>query len=188
VRRRAAAFTLVELLVVMVIILILAGLILAIASYVQKKGKRSRTAVEIEAISNALENYKQDNGIYPSSNGLDARTDYYPNSASKAVYEAGSQTLYVALSADTNRNRTIEANEKEKSYFSFKPNMLSPNDQNSVVSAIRDPFGNSYGYSTASQSAPNKGYNPTFDLWSTGGDKDPGETDQQYLTRWIKNW
>ena len=34
---------------------------------------------------------------------------------------------------------------------------------------IRDPFGNSYGYSTANQADPANGYNPTFDLWSTAG-------------------
>ena len=39
-----------------------------------------------------------------------------------------------------------------------------------AVTAIRDPFGNSYGYSTAKARTPNhRGYNPTFDLWSTAG-------------------
>ena len=39
------------------------------------------------------------------------------------------------------------------------------------VTAIRDPFGNSYGYSTANQRSQwhANGYNPTFDLWSTAG-------------------
>ena len=44
--------------------------------------------------------------------------------------------------------------------------MLTP----STVTAIQDPFGNSYGYSTAIRQRPSnttKGYNPTFDLWST---------------------
>ena len=42
---------------------------------------------------------------------------------------------------------------------------------NGTVTAIADPFGNSYGYSTANQADPGtaKGYNPTFDLWSTAG-------------------
>ena len=60
------AFTIIELLIVMTIILVLAGLILATAGYVQKKGARSRTEAEIAAISAALESYKADNGIYPS--------------------------------------------------------------------------------------------------------------------------
>ena len=48
------------------IILVLAGLILATSGYVQKKGARSRAEAEIAAISAALENYKADNGTYPT--------------------------------------------------------------------------------------------------------------------------
>src|SRR5436190_355325 len=64
-RNTARGFTLIELLIVMAIIIVLAGLILATANYVQKKGYRSRAEVEIGAMSAALENYKADNGVYP---------------------------------------------------------------------------------------------------------------------------
>src|SRR5437870_1309237 len=65
--RAKGAFTIVELLIVLTIIIVLAGLILATAGYVQKKGARSRAEAEIAAISAALESYRADNGIYPSS-------------------------------------------------------------------------------------------------------------------------
>ncbi len=64
--RANSAVTIVELLVVIMIILILAGLILSISSYVQNKGARARAETEIAAMSAALESYKADNGIYPS--------------------------------------------------------------------------------------------------------------------------
>ncbi|PYJ38059.1 MAG: hypothetical protein DME81_06460, partial [Verrucomicrobia bacterium] len=57
------------------------------------------------------------------------------------------------------------------------------------VEFIRDPFGNSYGYSTAYQYDidqginPTHGYNPTFDLLSTDG----GTTTND-VAGWIKNW
>ena len=51
----------------------------------------------------------------------------------------------------------------------FNPKMLLPAGGAGTVTAISDPFGNSYGYSTANQADPTKGYNPTFDLWSTSG-------------------
>ena len=57
----------IELLIVMTIILVFAGLILATTGYVQKKGARSRAEAEIAAMSAALENYKADNGVYPSN-------------------------------------------------------------------------------------------------------------------------
>jgi hypothetical protein len=75
--------------------------------------------------------------------------------------------------------------------------MLSPAGGSGTVTAIIDPFGNSYGYSTAYQydidqqvPLPNHGYNPTFDLWSTAGvaaspTPNPPATQQNL---WIKNW
>ena len=64
--RAARAFTVIEILVVMTIILVLAGLVLATSSYVHNKGARSRAEAEIAAMSAALENYKADNGVYPT--------------------------------------------------------------------------------------------------------------------------
>jgi hypothetical protein len=59
-----------------------------------------------------------------------------------------------------------------------------------TVNYIRDPFGNSYGYSTAQAANPGgtAGYNPTFDLWSTAGlTATPGSPDT-ITPQWIKNW
>jgi prepilin-type N-terminal cleavage/methylation domain-containing protein len=173
--RAAGAFTLVELLVVMVIILILAGLILATSSYVQKKGQRSRAEAEIAAMSAALENYKADNGVYPRDAVTDTLNARSPNTSD---YPPASLYLYNQLAGATNGSRTSTAG--AKTYFPFKPTQLFPLDQSQNVSFIRDPFGNSYGYSTAYQASSANGYNPTFDLWST-----TDETDQ---TKWIKNW
>lgn len=181
-----AAFTVIELLIVMAIIIVLAGLILATAGYVQKKGQRSRAEAEIAALSAALENYKADNGVYPSSaetNGLKPNSMGDPGSTS---YTAASLALYKLISgdADNDANRVSES----KAYFTFKPNQLTPIDQTQAVTSIRDPFGNSYGYSTVKASAPTgtDGYNPTFDLWSTGGIIDATNAPSQ--TQWIKNW
>jgi hypothetical protein len=77
---------------------------------------------------------------------------------------------------------------ESKSYFTFKPNQLDPTSQNQAVTFIKDPFGYSYGYSTIKASAPNgtDGYNPTFDLWSTGGVANPNNPPDQ--SKWIRNW
>ena len=179
--KRQRAFTLIELLIVISIIIVLAGLILATSGYVQKKGARSRAEAEIAALSAASESYKADNGTYPkdagTTDGLDPTTA--PNFQS---YSLASLKLYEYLSGDTNGTRVAGT----KNYFNFRPNQLSPSDQTQAVTAIRDPFGNSYGYSTMKASDPTKnGYNPTFDLWSTAGTTTGNATDQQ---QWIKNW
>jgi type II secretory pathway pseudopilin PulG len=199
--RLYTAFTVLELLVVITIIVILAGLILATTGYVEKKGARSRAESEIAAISAALESYKADNGIYPRGNAnlsnsqpydtdnLNAQVAFDPSQSS---YQSASLFLYKILSGDTSANLQPPAG--AKSYFSFKPQMLGgakdANGNLTSVTYIRDPFGNSYGYSTAYQNDPTKGYNPTFDLWSTAGytpsgGATPTPTPQN---QWVKNW
>jgi prepilin-type N-terminal cleavage/methylation domain-containing protein len=185
----SAGFSIMEVLVVMTIILILAGLILATSQYVQTAAKRARAKAETVALATGLENYKTDNGVYPidtadgTTNALDARTMFNP---AAIQYPAASLFLYKQLSGDPVGNRIPT----EKSYFIFPPGMLLPKTQTQAVTAIIDPFGHSYGYSTAGQTDPTRGYNPTFDLWSTAGSgtgagPSPGPVPQE---QWIKNW
>jgi type II secretory pathway pseudopilin PulG len=178
------AFTMVELLIVMAVIIVLAGLILTTTGYVQKKAARSRTEAEIAAISAALESYRADNGIYPTSPETDALK---ANSTSDpSVYVNASKYLYIAISGDTDGNPVTPDNGRNYMADSLKPNMLGPNPPGSGT-YVRDPFGNSYGYSTVKASNPtaSDGYNPTFDLWSTGGANPPFPASQ---SNWIKNW
>jgi prepilin-type N-terminal cleavage/methylation domain-containing protein len=204
-------FTVVEILVVMVIILVLVGLVLATSSYVHNKGARTRAEAEIAALSAALENYKADNGVYPrdltpntATDKLNSRTMGNPTSATEP-FKSASLVLYRALSGDRNLDRTVTTQDENynidgsalsppltqppASYFPVKPNQLSPSDQSQLVQFIRDPFGNSYGYSTAYQYRSTTGYNPTFDLWSTSnlGIDPPGSNDT-ITPQWIKNW
>ena len=211
--RAPGGFTLIELIVTATIIVILAGLVLSTVGYVQKKAARSRAETEIAAISAACESYKADNGIYPkdptantATDALNARTMLDPVTADVTFYRAASLVLYRALSGDRNLDRAVTDADKNfnidgsslsqplaqlpQSYFAFKPNMLSPSGGSGTITAITDSFGNSYGYSTANQYDPNKGYNPTFDLWSTAGaaaspTPAPPATQQDL---WIKNW
>ncbi len=177
-----AAFTIVEVIVVMAIILVLAGLILGTSGYVHKKAASSRAQAEIQAMSAGLESYKADNGVYPSATAstdtLDAKTAV-PNFTN---YQAASAVLYTGLSGDTNSDGQAEA----KAYMTFKANQLNTT---TTPFYVQDPFGSSYGYSTAGQAASTAGttqtvgYNPTFDLWSTAG-----SIDATGLAGWVKNW
>jgi len=178
-----SAFTLIELIVVTTVIIILTGLVLSTVGYVQKKGARARAETEIAAMSAALESYKADNGIYPRNSDTDSLNAQ--TSGNPTTYQAASLYLYNSLFGTTSGSRT--PNTGARSYFVFKPNMLSPDDQTLNVQYIRDPFRNSYGYSTiqAATQDTTKGYNPTFDLWSTAGTTSGSTTDRN---QWIKNW
>jgi type II secretory pathway pseudopilin PulG len=178
--RDGGGFTIIELLVVIAIIIILGALILSTVGYVQKKGARSRAEAEIAAMSAALESYKADNGIYPSdaaaTDTLDARS-----AIDFSKYQAASQYAYGQLAADADFDGVADSG--SRSYMQFKPNQLGKDANGKIY--LRDPFGNSYGYSTiqAATSDTTKGYNPTYDLWSTAS-----VTSGSSATQWIKNW
>ncbi len=177
------AFTLIELLVVITIIIILAGLILGTSNYVQKKGARSRAQAEIAAMSAALENYKADNGTYPSSADTNSLTTSTTNPAN---YPAANLVLYRALSGDDDLDAQRKA--ENRAYMTFQPNQLSPPQATGgAVQFIRDPFGDAYGYSTAGNPDLNPGgpgtgsRNPTFDLWTVA---DEPANEPSWLTNW----
>jgi prepilin-type N-terminal cleavage/methylation domain-containing protein len=202
-----SGFTLIEMLTVMLVIAILAGIVLNVNGLVQTKAARARAEGEIKSLTLSCENYKADNGTPPRNevtDKLDARADMNPNSA---VYQEASLYLYQALSGDTNANGKMEDTDG-KNYASdfFKPNVLNYNKDGSgnitQVNFIKDPFDNSYGYSTKGAAAeeqfveelrkkptatrPSKveGFNPTFDMWSTAGTT--SSTTGQ--AKWVKNW
>jgi len=214
--RRQGAFTLVEMLVVMVVIAILAGLVLSIAGLVQNKAARARCAAEIEALKGGCEAYKGDNGSFPQdtaiTDALDPRAVGTPPS-----YEASALFLYQQISGDLNANGRNEPNAnppEPKSYLSdfFKPTNMSIDSTKPIGTAgyvrfIKDPWGNSYGYSTRGAAAEQayrtavlsnpaatrtagQGYNPTYDLWSTAGKTaapTPG-SGSDITPVWVKNW
>src|SRR5437016_1925957 len=106
---RYAAFTLIELILVVGIITVLAGLVLSTAGYARKKGAFARAETEIAAMSAAIENYRADNGVYPRDNATNQYTDTLNArqnfDASQAVYQNASFYLYTQLSGDSSGNR-----------------------------------------------------------------------------------
>src|SRR5579859_2641577 len=116
-RYREAAFTLIELMAVIVIIMILVGIVVSAAKYAQTKAARSRTQSEMAAMETALESYKNDNGAYPVGD----------SSATSSI------SVYMALAGGP------------KTYILFKPVQLQTNVVwNSDV--IIDAFGKPYYY------------------------------------------
>jgi len=144
--RKQPGFTLVELLVVITVIAILAGLVLGVAGQIQNKSARSRAETEITAISNALENYKAEYGFYPS------------NSMSGLQ---GAQVLYQSL-CTTN----TAMNPSGRIFFTF-PKAMAESAGGGTPTAILDPLSNAYEYRSGN-AASNNGPD-SFDLWSTLG-------------------
>jgi len=167
-----AAFSLVELLFVLVIISILGGLVIGVGKYASTKAATARTQSEIATMEMALEHYKSDNGVYPWTPGprVTAGLQGYPG---KAEF-SNSAVLFTALAGGP------------KVYFNFKSNELRAVSLNGVtVTNVIDPFGSPYNYYQTN--------NPilvtnvaTFDLWSYGpnGRNDEGTNDD--ITNWRR--
>jgi len=72
-RRNQKGFTLIEIMVVVIILGLLAGLVLPRILGQEEKAKVEAAKVQIRALEDALDAYKLDNGFYPTTDqGLDA--------------------------------------------------------------------------------------------------------------------
>jgi prepilin-type N-terminal cleavage/methylation domain-containing protein len=153
-----SGFTLVELLTVMVIILLLAGIVLGTVGFAQKKAARSRALAEIQAMASACESYKADNGGYPRNSDTD-RLD--PNASGNAAapsaltgnaYSKASMWLYGCLSGDYNGDGQVNNDDAKAAfgnsignsmvptqYMTFKDDLLGRIDNTQPISGTYSP-------------------------------------------------
>ena len=88
-RNGRAGFTLVELLAVMLVIVVLAGISIGVASYTQKKMQTQIARTQITLLGAALESYKADWGYYPRTDAPRISTSYLAESTNNAyLYRA----------------------------------------------------------------------------------------------------
>jgi prepilin-type N-terminal cleavage/methylation domain-containing protein len=222
-RTTTSAFTLIEMLTVMAVIAILASLVVAVNAFAHKKAALARAEGEIKTYGAACENYKGDFAGYPRDippNGVDSFTDKLDprddGDPTKKKYEESSLYLYKCLSGDAkpgtdatraaNRTDVPDGKPETKGYCEFKPDQLDKNSKGEIKFIV-DPWGNSYGYSTAGAEAdekyreevqknPNtprqgkfqKGFSPSYDMWSTAGVINKGGDLNEDRKRWVKSW
>jgi len=158
-----AAFTLVELLAVITIIGILAGLTLGAAGAVRRHGANSTAKAEVAALQAACDRYFADNNLYPSNTSVDPLTKTNPS-----TYTAAGQALFTNLVGSTN----LSTAPTTKRYFEPKPAMVYTNGS---AYYFIDPWGYAYGYNS-------DGTNPPL-IWSTAG-----QTNSAGTNKWITSW
>ena len=210
---RASGFTLIEMITVIAVIIVLVSLVLSVNALIQGKAAKTHAEIEKIALSSACDAYKTDNGGYPQDTSqnsvtsqLDPRTNFAP-----ANYYQSCAVLYTALSGMTNVGGVMKQTATNYAPDFFKSARLAggPGSSNSgLPTYVVDPWGNSYGYSTAGLALQQEyeaalvtnpqatmptqnvfgtvGYNATFDLWSTGGTT--GTNGSVDTARWVKNW
>lgn len=194
-RQTTGAFTLMELLIVISIMALLAGLVAATAQSMNRAARGKKAVAQIAAMELGLENYKGDYGEYPEPKG-DAQKDFDGGSYNVG----GARMLYQALSGDgadaiagadggASNGQMGESGDGEV-YIPY----LDPenNTQNMVASEgedyyLQDPFGKPYQYRKAGTGKTTR--NNTFDLWSFGTKEvTPDYNPEDHPATWIANW
>jgi type II secretory pathway pseudopilin PulG len=179
-RRGRAAFTLIELMAVITIIIILAGLVISGMGFVNDRQAKAKAQVQIGMLSKALDDYKSDNGAYPATeDSLDGKGN--SDDLFKALYFDGAQ--------DTTGVKRIYISELDPA--TNKQGWTTGTA--SASTTIKDPWGNEYRYRTAINAAGTANtntQNPDFDLWSVGkdGETDPGSPGDKKNADDIKNF
>ncbi len=170
-----SAFTLVELLTVLAIIVVITSLVVSVGGYVQKKAALSRATGELHMLESACAAYKGDNGSFPRdvpttgvsvTDVISPKVDFLPGDAK---YAASSLFLYKELSGDKSTTGDTEAGAQSQS---GQPNGIPDFGQprylkdietgrllkatknpatKTIISVqyIQDPFGSPYAYSTS---------------------------------------
>ena len=162
--RSRAAFTLIELLAVITIIGILAGITLGAAGAVRRHGATSTAKAEVAALQAACDRYYADNNAYPTANSMpDPSTSFNPTN-----YTNAGQVLFANLVGSTN----LSTAPTSKRYFEPKPAMVSTN---ASTNYFIDPWGYAYGYNSNGTNTPL--------IWSTAG-----QTTTNGITKWITSW
>jgi len=164
-RRHPAAFTLIELMAVITIIVILAGMVVGGLGYVNEKQAREKAKLQIALLSKAIEEYKMDMGKYPGT----ADNTAPAGTISAELYQALFFDGYHFQQTGNPRNSTAAT----KIYLpeldprNSKQGWVDPVNANTLPNnhsiPIKDPWGGNYRYRKGTNAQ-----NPDFDLWSFG--------------------
>ena len=119
-RRIAPSFTLIELMMVLVVISILAGITISVSKYAAWRSARAQQEVAVEKIRAALDEYRSVNGEYP----IIGDTKHYPRSfATECAYTGNSPWTNVNLATNTIENMSAMY---QVDYSLTYPLMLGP--------------------------------------------------------------
>lgn len=187
-KRVAMGFSLTELLVVIVVIIVLAGLTIQALPGIQSRINRGKVETFLAEIENGLDRYEVDWGNYPvnepSGTGLQTRDEEGMN---------GSMILYKHLSGDFDEDGKVD--EEGEIYVNKLVFNEESKDKRSIQSItgtgymVVDSFNSPLRYlAHKPNSQDKKTMNPTYDLWSIVDTNPARASDETMQARYITNW
>jgi type II secretory pathway pseudopilin PulG len=162
------AFTLVELLGVIVVIGILAGITLGGAGAVRRQAAVGQAKAEIAALEAACARFQTELGFYPANTAANPTTAFNPTN-----YQGAGSALFTNLFGANQFNRAAGT----KRYFEPKASMVSSTNTDNPW--FIDPWGYAYGYYSDGTNAPV--------IWSTAGQTTGGANTNKWITSWPRN-
>lgn len=210
-----AAFTLIELLIVVTIIALLFALTVGGFSYAQRSAARSKTAATIKAVQSALERYNTEFGEYPEpanpGDTISIRDKTYTVAGAAMLYQAMSGDGFDAIKVEvppanagpSQSDGNIDPNESKNIMLTDMPKEVWRIQDGRYF--MIDGFGNPLQYIraapqnlTGAAAVTPKTINTNYDIWSYGEDEDntmatsletnAGGPLKQSSEKWIKNW
>ncbi|MBZ0110325.1 MAG: type II secretion system protein GspG [Candidatus Scalindua rubra] len=198
-----AGFTLLELLVVVVIMMFLAGITVPIVSSIQTNAKKGVTAAQISQLGIALKQFESDFGFFPpdsyttSSHPIPLsigsvnipRDDDLSSGSRCLVFFLGSKFAFTSTSFTATYGPYIEFKKSQienvsGATFTDTGTDIDIEGVNGTkeVYQHKDPFGTPYSYDSSSPS----NNTASFDIYSYGPDKtdDSGVSTSDDITNW----
>jgi general secretion pathway protein G len=172
-RRGKAAFTLIELMAVITIIVILAGLVVGGMGFVTERQAKEKAKVQIALLSKAIEEYKLDMGKYPgSANDTPAAgtisAELYDRLFFQGV-EFGDDSARTDTPADPKATKIyladLDPRSTKQGWVPLPTGFKQDSPKPPATQKILDPWGKEYYYRKGTNAV-----NPDFDLWTAGKD------------------
>jgi len=169
-----AAFTLIELMVVITIIIILAGLVVGGMEYANQRSASEKAKTQIALLSKGIEEYKLDMGAYPGTDDNTAIAGDVSEQLYETLFYEGydyDKQSYPAVWEKTVNGvkipKAIKIYLSELNPLSTKQGWVTTTTAATPAASLKilDPWGNNYRYRKGTNAQ-----NPDFDLWSMGKD------------------
>jgi len=188
--RRPGGFSMIELMVVVGIMVILAGLLIGSLPGIQSRINRGKVETFIAELESGLSKYQIDNGSYP----LNEPTGDGQTERDRAGI-LGASVLYRSLSGDRDLNGEVDFAQNEEIYVlkidyfsnreSREPRSMSIGGQYMVIDSYSNPIRYLAQVPNLGPNERRKTRNPTYDIWSI---TDANPADPEESAKYITNW